>query len=897
MRHRFINKCALALSLTATITSNAQSTTPSAYDAHGTAKSADRTVSFDISEEGKSLPVDWGLDTAWPSDVNMIRGIRYMGADNISVARASFQPSMVVTDGTLPNALMANLTTRMDIIKLIGHPVSIVLNSDPGDGTNIPAMYRGNPKTWANLIDATAAAVENMGYEVVTVSPFNEPDYGWGQGSKEDFLEIAKLLKDSSKYPRFEDIRISGGNTLNCDEAHVWYDFLKDYLDEGNTHQLAGGFDHYADFFTKVRADGKHATADEMHNVMEAMVGAEYGMQTGIWWGTAELARAEFCKSSFGKRLAYSENRPAWTAASVYRDPDGNINGFVGTSERQARPSSFRFLSKERDVYFDGHGPLREYVVDLPGGNGYQQGQTNAEAMVRITWGEDVAPAIGGTYAIMNQATLKVIGVKNGSTSLASDVVQQTHSNTLLWQQWIVEQVPNDIVGDFSYYFITSKRNGHSLDVLDWSLDPTRIITYSHNKGANQQWYLEYDGDGYFHIRSKHSTLCLEVADGSTYDNAQIRQAEYADAPRQKWRFIPVDAPCETDAPSAPPSLKASAMASSVKLEWTASPESDVNGYVVLRSENGKEEYNTVGRDMPATSFIDNTVMPGNEYTYKILAVDRSLNRSKPSNTADATPTGEQTLLAQYTFDNTICDATTNGFNPNCHGQASFEPGKIGEKSLKFNGTQFLQLPYTLCHHNEFTVTAWVKWDGGAAWQRIFDFGNGEDEYMFLTPSNGSSMRMVMKNGADEQIMETATLPLSQWAHIAITVSDNEVCLYVDGQLKSSASTSEMDIRPSMFKPVLNYIGKSQYKADPLLNGSVDDFRIYNYPLSAEQIGQTMNGGTVGIDTITDRPSRKVVEVEYYNLQGIRLTKASEHGVTIERTIYSDGSSTVKKIR
>jgi hypothetical protein len=35
-----------------------------------------------------------------------------------------------------------------------------------------------------------------------------------------------------------------------------------------------------------VRASGHHATNDELHNVMEAMVGAEYGMQTGIWWYT-----------------------------------------------------------------------------------------------------------------------------------------------------------------------------------------------------------------------------------------------------------------------------------------------------------------------------------------------------------------------------------------------------------------------------------------------------------------------------------------------------------------------------------------------------------------------------------------------------------------------------------
>ena len=118
--------------------------------------------------------------------------------------------------------------------------------------------------------------------------------------------------------PRSKKIRICGGNTLNCDEALPWYNYLKEQLDEGNTHQLAGEFNGYATFYETVRKDGKMAMNDEMHNVMEAMVGLEYGLQTGIWWGSAEYDRGEFCKiSRGGERLAYTEHRPNWTAASV----------------------------------------------------------------------------------------------------------------------------------------------------------------------------------------------------------------------------------------------------------------------------------------------------------------------------------------------------------------------------------------------------------------------------------------------------------------------------------------------------------------------------------------------------------------------------------------------------
>lgn len=96
-------------------------------------------------------------------------------------------------------------------------------------------------------MDVTARMHQEAGRRVVSISPFNEPDYGWGQGDIGDFYNIAAELR---KNARFDSIRISGGNTLNCDQALSWYNILQSRLDEGNTHQLAGSFDNYAAFFS-----------------------------------------------------------------------------------------------------------------------------------------------------------------------------------------------------------------------------------------------------------------------------------------------------------------------------------------------------------------------------------------------------------------------------------------------------------------------------------------------------------------------------------------------------------------------------------------------------------------------------------------------------------------------
>lgn len=295
------------------------------------------------------------------------------------------------------------------------------------------------------------------------------------------FGKINERLKNFEEYPRFRDIRISGGNTLNCDQALPWYSELKDNLDEGNTHQLAGDFNHYADFFTTVRNDGKYATADELHNVMEAMVGVEYGMQTGIWWGSAEQARGEFMKASGGVRLGYSENRKAWSAASVYRAPSGKVQAFLGCSERQAMPSSYRLVSLDGDVYIDGAGPYREYVAHIPGDpNGAYQTQLrrNAETVLSITRGEDIQPLIAGDYVIVNGASHKVISGKNGGTANGNDIVRRAF-NSGSDQTWSVNKVPEDIGGDYSYYFIRNAVNGQSLDDLNWNIEAGgKIIAY-----------------------------------------------------------------------------------------------------------------------------------------------------------------------------------------------------------------------------------------------------------------------------------------------------------------------------------------------------------------------------------------------------------------------------------
>ncbi len=804
----------------------------------------DRIVPFKLSEKGTVREVEWGADLAWLDEANLRRCVAFMGKDNVSVVRTSFQPTHALVGGDLLEGQKDTIQRRIGLINLYTPDAKLMLNCDH---PFVDGHYDKNAPAWDSLIDVSMRYYQDAGYEVVSVSPFNEPDYGWSQWvqggnnflydiyRKEGFGKVAEALR---KNPRFEGIRICGPNTLNCDKASEWYNSFKDKIDEGNTHQLAGSFDNFAAFFTQVREDGKHATADEMHNVMEAMVGLEYGLQTGVWWGAAEYARGEFCKASHGERLAYVEHRPNWTAASVYRAPDGRVQAFGGTSERQAIPTSYRFLSKERDVFFDGHGPQREYVVELPGDaeGDYQDGQTNAECVVNITWGDDVQPVVDGTYELVNKSNTRLLD--NGGSSPTVSVF----SNGKKSQQWNVNPVDTRIGGDFSYCQIVSvSAPGQTLDVLNFSLEPgAEVIMYGKSSNDNQQWYLEYAGDGWFRIRNRHSSLCLNAS--STGKITQVAPNDGSSA--QLWRFLPVGTRPRFRATEAPTGLKAESRASSVLLTWDKADATNPT-YTVLRSETPEGGYEIIARGIPDTAFVDNKAREGKTYYYTVKTVDASMNTSPASEAATATVEETDALVARYEFEGNVRDTTLNIRHAATAGTAAYvEDCKSGAQALSLDGkSQSVQLPADVADYPEITVAAWFNWQGGGNWQRLFDFGNGEDEYMFLTVcSDERTIRFAIKNGGDEQQIDGVKITdyRREWTHLAVTMGKDGVCLYLNGELM--ASSKDVTLRPSDFHPLLNYVGRSQFAADPSFNGYVDDFRIYDYALGAEDVKNLVDG-------------------------------------------------------
>ena len=860
-------------------------------------KKADVNIPFDIKAEGKRYEPTWGLDLAWTNEQNLRKGVNHMGKENVGIGRSSFRVfSPLKGDTALTSEQIAGLRERSNLFnKVVSATLPLVLNCDNGyrpnghTGSNINTYYttrkRADVAHWSAAIAAHVAWMQkNTKHPVAGVSPFNEPDLDTdelAQGTAADERDVAKHLKQN-----YADVLngavITGGNTLNDDKALSWYNTGKQYYDWGNTHQLAGSFDNFAKFYEQVKKDGKVGYGDEMHNTVEAMVGLEYGMTVGIWWGFDSRARGEFCQiSRHGERLAYGEHRNNWTAASVYRHDDGRVKAFIGSSERQAVTTSYQFVSTARDVYYDGYGPVREFVMEIPGGTGYQKGQTNAERVIDVTWGEDVAPSVvDGTYKIVCKQSGNVLAwMSNGGS-----ILQQKFAAGNKRQQWTVTPCSSRTGGDYSFYDIASVSDSKvHINVRDFStVSGGEMIAWTQDAPtSNEQWYLEYAGDGYYYVRNRESALYLAAANTTaTAKLIQTTMLPEAARSRMMFRFLPLDVDYDSQAPSKPEGLTAEAHAASVTLTWNGSKEDDVEGYMVLRSPAGTDDWNTIARKLTATTFTDNTCRPGTAYIYKVKAIDRAQNLSEASETAEGAPTGEHSMTVRLQMEGNTQDDTENMMDAAFCGTPNYvDDCKQGAKALRLNATQgqYVQLPYETAGSEELTVALWVKMRSSNTWQRLIDFGNDTEHYMFLTPKNSYTnvMRFAIKNGGDEQSIDCKqALPMSQWKHVVLTVGKERTVIYIDGE--EAASSTGITIRPGDFRPVLNYIGRSQFVSDPLMTADLDDVRIYNYALTADDVKTVMEGGSV--TTVRSQETHRQPTV--YGIDGMKRT-APRSGLNI----------------
>jgi hypothetical protein len=191
---------------------------------------------------------------------------------------------------------------------------------------------------------------------------------------------------------------------------------------------------------------------------------------------------------------------------------------------------------------------------------------------------------------------------------------------------------------------------------------------------------------------------------------------------------------------------------------------------------------------------------------------------------------------AFYPFNGNAADAY-GLFNGTLQNGATTPTDSIRGPVLNLSGaSQYVSLPAGVGALRTFA--AWVKWGGGNAWQRIFDFGSGTTSYAMLTTkaNNGALRFEITPNGSAEARDLDAPNPLrtNVWTHVAVTLDGRQAVMFVNGQ--AVAVNSSVNLLPSDVPGSANYLGRSQFTADPYFSGQMDSVQIASLSLPIEQI-------------------------------------------------------------
>ncbi len=194
--------------------------------------------------------------------------------------------------------------------------------------------------------------------------------------------------------------------------------------------------------------------------------------------------------------------------------------------------------------------------------------------------------------------------------------------------------------------------------------------------------------------------------------------------------------------------------------------------------------------------------------------------------------------------------------------------GTLDGQKLTLDGSSgYVQLPAGIVSGlDEVTIELWGSFGSPInTWANVFAFGltdgsgNGAN-YIDLQPHTGGGTcganfgQGDPGNGAEWDAVVGSTLDGLTNAHVVVVYHPNAgyLAIYTNGVLAAQNSMFNTLMDPvayagptynngSILKYTLgtddvNYIGHSLYNADPTLNGSIDEFRIYNGPLTAAQI-------------------------------------------------------------
>lgn len=177
----------------------------------------------------------------------------------------------------------------------------------------------------------------------------------------------------------------------------------------------------------------------------------------------------------------------------------------------------------------------------------------------------------------------------------------------------------------------------------------------------------------------------------------------------------------------------------------------------------------------------------------------------------------------------------------------------------------------------EFSVSIWTRPNALPNWVPLLQIGSSTDTFFLLqssTQAAGATGFAATFKAAGNANQERLTLgagndlPLNEWTHVVFTMSGNTGRIYFDGELVGERTNFTLGMGDVGVNgnTTANLIGGTSWP-DPRWNGMVDEFQMYDYELTEEQIlelgeGPSDNAAPVATDDEFTTDQGQSLEVE-----------------------------------
>ncbi|TKJ36309.1 MAG: hypothetical protein CEE38_12915 [Planctomycetes bacterium B3_Pla] len=212
-------------------------------------------------------------------------------------------------------------------------------------------------------------------------------------------------------------------------------------------------------------------------------------------------------------------------------------------------------------------------------------------------------------------------------------------------------------------------------------------------------------------------------------------------------------------------------------------------------------------------------------------------------------------LVGQWKLDEgsgtTAVDATGNGNDGTLEDDPTVVDGQFGQ-ALAFEVSR-VGIPASDSltadlFQGSFTLSAWINPKRtGNTWQQIFRSIRADDtsnDTLFINNDGRLSWRGRVGGGWAGGMCETASdvVPADQWTHVAVTGDGTNFRIYINGALSQESAFQTTDGTNATY-----YIGGDPQWTDESYSGVIDDVRLYDHAMSAEDIAASMEnqGGAI----------------------------------------------------